>query len=238
LLAAEFNKPGFDIVDHHTYVFLGDGCLMEGISHEACSLAGALRLNKLIALYDDNGISIDGHVDGWFIDDTPKRFEAYHWNVIRDVDGHNVAAVEAAIAAARKSDKPTLICCKTVIGKGSPNKAGTHDVHGAALGDKEIASTREAIGWTYAPFEVPADVYAAWDAKAKGLALEEEWNALFKAYGERYPQEAGELLRRMKGELPGKLNDVINAYIASCIEKKETIATRKACRNSSAVRPT
>ena len=232
LLTAEFNKPGFDIVDHHTYVFLGDGCLMEGISHEACSLAGALRLNKLIALYDDNGISIDGYVDGWFIDDTPKRFEAYHWNVIRDVDGHNVAAVEAAIAAARKSDKPTLICCKTVIGKGSPNKAGTHDVHGAALGDKEIAATREAIGWTYAPFEIPADVYAAWDAKAKGQALEEEWNALFKAYGERYPQEAGELLRRMKGELPGKLNDVIDAYIATCVEKKETIATRKASQNA------
>ena len=232
LLAAEFNKPGFGIVDHHTYVFLGDGCLMEGISHEACSLAGALRLNKLIALYDDNGISIDGHVDGWFIDDTPKRFEAYHWNVIRDVDGHNVAALEAAIAAAKKSDKPTLICCKTVIGKGSPNKAGTHDVHGAALGDKEITATREAIGWPYAPFEIPADVYAAWDAKAKGQALEEEWNALFKAYDERYPQEAGELLRRMKGELPGNLNDVIDAYVASCVEKKETIATRKASQNA------
>ena len=232
LLAAEFNKPGFDIVDHHTYVFLGDGCLMEGISHEACSLAGALRLNKLIALYDDNGISIDGHVDGWFIDDTPKRFEAYHWNVIRDVDGHNVAAMEAAIATAKKSDKPTLICCKTVIGKGSPNKAGTHDVHGAALGDKEIAATREAIGWTYAPFEIPADVYAAWNAKAKGQALEEEWSALFKAYDERYPQEAGELLRRMKGELPGNLNDVIDAYVAACVEKKETIATRKASQNA------
>ena len=232
LLAAEFNKSGFSIVDHHTYVFLGDGCLMEGISHEACSLAGALRLNKLIALYDDNGISIDGHVDGWFIDDTPKRFEAYHWNVIRDVDGHNVAALEAAIAAAKKSDKPTLICCKTVIGKGSPNKAGTHDVHGAALGDKEITATREAIGWPYAPFEIPADVYAAWDAKAKGQALEEEWNALFKAYDERYPQEAGELLRRMKGELPGNLNDVIDAYVASCVEKKETIATRKASQNA------
>ena len=232
LLAAEFNKPGFDVIDHHTYVFLGDGCLMEGISHEACSLAGALRLNKLIALYDDNGISIDGHVDGWFIDDTPKRFEAYHWNVIRDVDGHNVAAVEAAIAAAKKSDKPTLICCKTVIGKGSPNKAGTHDVHGAALGDKEIAATREAIGWTYAPFEIPADAYAAWNAKAKGQALEEEWSALFRAYDERYPQEAGELLRRMKGELPGNLNDVIDAYVAACVEKKETIATRKASQNA------
>ncbi|HJV74951.1 MAG TPA: transketolase [Noviherbaspirillum sp.] len=232
LLAAEFNKPGFDVVDHHTYVFLGDGCLMEGISHEACSLAGALRLNKLIALYDDNGISIDGHVEGWFIDDTPKRFEAYNWNVIRNVDGHDVAAVNAAIAAAKKADKPTLICCKTVIGKGSPNKAGTHDVHGAALGDKEIAATRESIGWNYAPFEIPADVYSAWDAKKQGQVLEEQWASLFKAYGERYPQEAGELLRRMKGELPGKLNDAIDAYIAACVEKKETIATRKASQNA------
>ncbi|RZI41256.1 transketolase [Herbaspirillum sp. HC18] len=232
LLAAEFNKPGFNVVDHHTYTFVGDGCLMEGISHEVCSLAGALRLNKLVVLYDDNGISIDGHVEGWFIDDTPKRFEAYNWNVIRNVDGHNVAAVDAAIAAAKKSDKPTLICCKTVIGKGSPNKAGTHDVHGAALGDKEIVATREAIGWPYAPFEVPADVYAAWDAKAQGQKLEGEWDALFNAYSERYPQEAGELVRRMKGELPGKLNDVIDAYIASCVEKKETIATRKASQNA------
>ncbi|GAB3543758.1 transketolase [Noviherbaspirillum agri] len=232
LLAAEFNKPGFDVVDHHTYVLLGDGCLMEGISHEACSLAGALRLNKLIALYDDNGISIDGHVEGWFIDDTPKRFEAYNWNVIRNVDGHDVAAVDAAIAAAKKSDKPTLICCKTVIGKGSPNKAGTHDVHGAALGDKEIAATREALGWNHAPFEIPADVYGAWDAKKQGQEREQQWDSLLKAYGERYPQEAGELLRRMKGELPGKLNDAIDAYIAACVEKKETIATRKASQNA------
>ena len=232
LLAAEFNKPGFDVVNHHTYVFLGDGCLMEGISHEACSFAGALRLNKLIALYDDNGISIDGHVEGWFIDDTPKRFEAYNWNVIRNVDGHDVAALDAAIAAAKKSDKPTLICCKTVIGKGSPNKAGTHDVHGAALGDKEIAATREAIGWEYPPFEIPADVYAAWDAKSSGQKLEGEWDALFKAYGERYPQEAGELLRRMKGELPGNFNDVVDAYVKTCVEKKETIATRKASQNA------
>ena len=232
LLAAEFNKPGFDVVNHYTYVFLGDGCLMEGISHEACSFAGALRLNKLIALYDDNGISIDGHVEGWFIDDTPKRFEAYNWNVIRNVDGHDVAAVEAAIAAAKKSDKPTLICCKTVIGKGSPNKAGTHDVHGAALGDKEIAATREAIGWEYPPFEIPADVYGAWDAKASGQKLEGEWDALFKAYGERYPQEAGELLRRMKGELPGNFNDVMDGYVRTCVEKKETIATRKASQNA------
>jgi transketolase len=232
LLAAEFNKPGFDVVDHHTYVFLGDGCLMEGISHEVCSLAGTLRLSKLIALYDDNGISIDGKVEGWFTDDTPKRFEAYGWNVIRNVDGHNVAAVDAAIAAAKKADRPTLICCKTVIGKGAPNMQGTDKVHGAALGDKEIAATREATGWTHAPFEVPADVYAAWDAKPAGAAMENEWNTLFKAYDERYPQEAGELLRRMKGELPGKLDAAVTAYIASCVEKKETIATRKASQNA------
>ncbi|MEC4723028.1 transketolase [Noviherbaspirillum sp. CPCC 100848] len=232
LLAAEFNKPGFDIVDHYTYVFMGDGCLMEGISHEACSLAGTLRLNKLIALYDDNGISIDGKVDGWFTDDTPKRFEAYGWNVIPDVDGHDVNAVDAAIAQAKTSDKPTLICCKTVIGKGAPNMQGSDKVHGAALGDKEIAATRDAISWSHAPFEIPADVYAAWDAKAAGQALENEWNALFKAYDERYPQQAGELQRRMKGELPGNLDAAMDAYIASCVEKKETIATRKASQNA------
>jgi transketolase len=232
LLAAEFNKPGFSLVDHFTYVFLGDGCLMEGISHETCSLAGTLRLKKLIALWDDNGISIDGHVEGWFADDTPKRFEAYGWNVIRNVDGHNVDAVDAAIAQAKKSDRPTLICCKTVIGKGSPNKAGTHDVHGAALGDKEIAAVREALGWTSAPFEIPADVYAAWDAKAKGQSVEGEWETLFKAYSERYPQEAGELLRRMKGELPGNFVQSVDAYVATCVEKKETIATRKASQNA------
>jgi transketolase len=232
LLAAEFNKPGFNIVDHHTYVFMGDGCLMEGISHETCSLAGTLRLKKLIALWDDNGISIDGHVEGWFADDTPKRFEAYGWNVIRNVDGHSVEAVDAAIAQAKTSDRPTLICCKTTIGKGSPNKAGTHDVHGAALGDKEVAATREALGWTAAPFEVPADVYAAWDAKAKGQSAEGEWDALFKAYTERYPQEAGEFVRRMKGELPGNFVATVDAYVAACVEKKETIATRKASQNA------
>ncbi|QDZ28490.1 transketolase [Noviherbaspirillum sp. UKPF54] len=232
LLAAEFNKPGFNVVDHHTYAFVGDGCLMEGISHEVCSLAGALRLSKLIVLYDDNGISIDGKVEGWFLDDTPKRFEAYNWNVIRNVDGHDVAAVAAAIAEAKKSDKPVLICCKTMIGKGSPNMQGTDKVHGAALGDKEIAATREAIGWTHAPFEIPADVYTAWDAKQQGAALEEEWNALFKAYDERYPQEAGELVRRMKGELPGNFTATMDAYVAACIEKKETIATRKASQNA------
>ncbi|HJU71400.1 MAG TPA: transketolase [Paucimonas sp.] len=232
LLAAEFNKPGFDVVDHHTYVFLGDGCLMEGISHEVCSLAGTLRLSKLIALYDDNGISIDGHVEGWFADDTPTRFEAYGWNVIRAVDGHDVDAIDAAIGQARQSDRPTLICCKTVIGKGSPNKAGGHDVHGSPLGDKEIDAVREALNWTSEPFEVPADVYAAWNAKAQGEALQGEWNALFKAYDERYPQQAGELLRRMQGELPGNFRQTVDAYVASCVEKKDTIATRKASQNA------
>jgi len=232
LLAAEFNRPNLDIIDHYTYVFLGDGCLMEGISHEACSLAGTLRLSKLIALYDDNGISIDGHVEGWFTDDTPKRFESYGWNVIRAVDGHDVAAVDAAIEAAKKSDKPTLICCRTVIGKGSPNMAGTHNVHGAALGDKEIAATREAIGWGDAPFEVAADVYTAWDAKASGAKRQGDWQAKLDAYAKQFPAEAAELARRMKGELPGNLDKAINEYIAACVDKQETIATRKASQNA------
>jgi transketolase len=232
LLAAEFNRPNFPIVDHCTYTFVGDGCLMEGISHEACSLAGTLRLSKLIALYDDNGISIDGHVEGWFKDDTPKRFEAYGWNVIRAVDGHNVEAVSAAIHQAKLSDKPTLICCKTVIGKGSPNLAGTDKVHGAALGDKEIAAVRDALGWSYAPFEIPADVYEAWDAKAQGKHFEGDWNALFAAYAAQFPQQASEFTRRMKGELPGNFEQTVSAYIATCVEKKETIATRKASQNT------
>jgi len=232
LLAAEFNRPGFNVVNHHTYVFLGDGCLMEGISHEACSLAGTLKLNKLIALYDDNGISIDGHVDAWFADDTPRRFEAYHWNVIRNVDGHDVDAVNAAILQARASDQPTLICCKTVIGKGAPNMAGTHGVHGAALGDQEIAAARAALLWPHAPFEVPDEVYQAWDARRKGAALESEWNALRDAYAETYPKEAAELARRMKGELPGNFDQTVQAYLASCVEKKENIATRKASQNA------
>ncbi|RJG01769.1 transketolase [Noviherbaspirillum sedimenti] len=232
LLAAEFNQPGFNVVDHHTYVFVGDGCLMEGISHEVCSLAGTLRLSKLVVLYDDNGISIDGHVSGWFQDDTPQRFEAYGWNVIPAVDGHDVAAVDAAIAQARGSDKPTLICCKTVIGKGAPNMQGTDKVHGAALGDKEIAATRTALDWPHAPFEIPADVYAVWDAKAAGAAREGEWNTLFKAYGERYPQQAAELVRRLNGELPGNFQQTVDSYIAACLEKKETIATRKASQNA------
>jgi transketolase len=232
LLATEFNRPGFDVVDHHTYVFVGDGCLMEGISHEACSLAGTLGLSKLVVLYDDNGISIDGRVEGWFLDDTPKRFEAYGWNVIRSVDGHDVDAVDAAITQAKKSDKPTLICCKTVIGKGAPTMQGTDKVHGAALGDKEIAATREALGWSDVPFEMPADVYTAWDAKKSGALLEQDWSGLFKAYEERFPQEAGELLRRMKGELPGNFGQAVKSYIDSCVEKKETIATRKASQNA------
>lgn len=232
LLAAEFNKPGHTIVDHHTYVFLGDGCLMEGISHEACSLAGTLRLSKLIALYDDNGISIDGKVDGWFRDDTPKRFDAYGWNVIPNVDGHNVDAIDAAIAAAKKSDRPTLICCKTVIGKGSPNMQGSDKVHGAALGDAEIAATRAAIDWPYAPFEMPADVYAAWDAKANGATLQSGWQTKFASYREQFPAEAAELQRRMQGTLPAQFEQTVAAYIAACVEKKETIATRKASQNA------
>ncbi len=232
LLASQFNKPGFDIVDHYTYVFLGDGCLMEGISHEVCSLAGTLGLSKLIVMYDDNGISIDGKVDGWFKDDTPKRFESYGWHVVPNVDGHDVAAVDAAIAAAKKAGKPTLICCKSVIGKGAPNMQGSDKVHGAALGDAEIAATRAAIDWPHAPFEIPADVYAAWDAKAKGSELQSAWNAKFAAYRAQFPAEAAEFERRMKGELPANFDEAVAAMIAACIEKKETIATRKASQNA------
>ncbi len=232
LLAAEFNKPGFDVVDHYTYAFLGDGCLMEGISHEVCSLAGTLGLNRLIALYDDNGISIDGKVEGWFTDDTPKRFESYGWNVIAAVDGHSVAAVDAAIAQAKLSSKPTLICCKTIIGKGSPNLQGGDKVHGAALGDKEVAAVREHLLWTSVPFEIPAEVYSAWDAKANGAKLEAEWSTKFAAYRAQYPELAGEFERRMKGDLPANFNATLQAAIASCVEKKENIATRKASQNA------
>lgn len=232
LLAAQFNKPGFDIIDHHTYVFLGDGCLMEGISHEVCSLAGTLGLSKLIVMYDDNGISIDGKVDGWFRDDTPKRFESYGWHVIPNVDGHDVAAVDAAIAAAKAAGKPALICCKSVIGKGAPNMQGSDKVHGAALGDTEIAATRAAIDWPHAPFEIPADVYAAWDAKATGARLQSAWQAKFDAYRELFPADAAELERRMKGELPANFDQAFAALVAACIEKKETIATRKASQNA------
>ena len=232
LLAAHFNKPGFKIVDHYTYVFLGDGCLMEGISHEVCSLAGTLGLSKLIVLYDDNGISIDGEVEGWFKDDTPKRFEAYGWNVIPQVDGHDVAAVDAALAKAKLANKPTLICCKTVIGKGAPNMQGTDKVHGAALGDTEIAATRAAIGWAHPPFEIPADVYAAWDAKANGQTRQSTWTDLFAAYRAQFPAEAAEFERRMKGELPANFEQTAAAMIAACVEKRETIATRKASQNA------
>jgi transketolase len=232
LLAAHFNRPGMDIVDHNTYVFTGDGCLMEGISHEACSLAGTLGLSKLIVLYDDNGISIDGKVEGWFSDDTPKRFEAYGWNVIRGIDGHDVDAVDGAIRQARDAGKPTLICCKTVIGKGAPTLQGSDKVHGAALGDKEIALTREALGWSGQPFEIPADVYADWDAREEGARVEGDWNKQFALYQEKYPQEAAELQRRMKGELPAGFDETVRAYLASCVEKQETIATRKASQNA------
>ena len=237
LLAAEFNRPGHTIVDHHTYAFLGDGCLMEGISHEACSLAGTLRLSKFIAFYDDNGISIDGHVEGWFTDDTPKRFEAYGWNVIPAVDGHDTAAVDAALLAARAQSaradgKPTLICCRTVIGKGSPNKAGTHDVHGAALGAAEVAATREALGWTAAPFEIPAHIAEAWDGRAAGAAAESEWSARFAAYRTAHPAEAAEFERRMRGELSPAFAADLPAVFAAIAAKPDAVATRKASQNA------
>ncbi|MGG1946150.1 transketolase [Trinickia sp. NRRL B-1857] len=232
LLAAEFNKADAKIVDHHTYVFLGDGCLMEGISHEACSLAGTLKLNKLIALYDDNGISIDGHVEYWFADDTPKRFEAYGWNVIRHVDGHDVQAIDAAIAEAKRANKPTLICCKTVIGKGAPTKAGGHDAHGAPLGAQEIAATREAIGWKWEPFVIPEEVYAAWDAKEAGAAREAQWNDAFAQYRAKYPQEAAEFERRASGKLPADWAAKAQAIIAGANERAETVATRKASQQT------
>ena len=232
LLAKEFNRPGFDIVDHHTYAFVGDGCLMEGISHEVASLAGTLRLNKLVWLYDDNGISIDGKVEGWFTDDTPQRFAAYGWNVIPDVDGHSVEAVDAAIAQAKTSDRPTLICCKTIIGKGSPNLQGGDKVHGAALGEKEVAAVREHLIWDAIPFDIPAPIYEAWDQKAKGAAAEAEWNTLFAGYRAQFPELAAEFERRMKGELPGQFEATLAAAIASTVEKKENIATRKASQNA------
>jgi len=220
------------VVDHYTYAFIGDGCLMEGISHEVCSLAGTLGLKKLIALYDDNGISIDGKVEGWFTDDTPKRFESYGWNVIRNVDGHDVAAVSAAIAAAKKSDKPTLVCCKTIIGKGSPNLQGGDKVHGAALGEKEVAAVREYISWGAEPFDIPSDVAEAWSFKEQGAAFENEWLEMFNKYAAQYPTEAAELKRRMAGDLPANFDATLQAAIAACVEKKETIATRKASQNA------
>ena len=232
ILATEFNKPGFDIVNHYTYVFMGDGCLMEGISHEACALAGTWGLGKLIAFWDDNGISIDGHVEGWFTDDTPKRFQSYGWHVIANVDGHDSVAVDAAVEQAKAvTDKPTLICCKTIIGRGSPNKEGTHDVHGAALGDAEIADTRANIGWHYPPFEIPKDVYEGWDARVKGEGIERLWNNKFAEYQQAYPAEAAEFKRRMAGELPSGWDKHVAEFIAKTNEKAETIATRKASQN-------
>ncbi|ESQ98312.1 transketolase [Stutzerimonas chloritidismutans AW-1] len=231
VMAAQFNRPGHNIVDHNTYVFLGDGCMMEGISHEVCSLAGTLGLNKLIAFYDDNGISIDGEVHGWFTDDTPRRFEAYGWQVIRNVDGHDADEIQMAIETARKSDRPTLICCKTIIGFGAPNKQGKEESHGAALGDAEIALTREALGWKHGPFEIPAEIYAEWDAKQKGADAENEWNKRFAAYETEFPALASEFKRRMAGELPADFAEKASEFIREVATKGETIASRKASQN-------
>lgn len=232
-LAAQFNRPGHDVVDHYTYTFMGDGCLMEGISHEACSLAGTLGLGKLIAFWDDNGISIDGELDGWFSDDTPKRFEAYGWQVIAGVDGHDADALTQAIDAARAdTSRPTLICCKTVIGFGSPNKAGTADSHGAPLGEAEIAATREQLGWEHAPFDIPADIYGQWDAKAQGDALEAKWNSEFAAYAAAHPALAAELKRRLNGELPAEWAQTSSDFIKDLQANPAKIATRKASQNA------
>ncbi|GIA20315.1 transketolase 1 [Vibrio cholerae] len=232
-LAAQFNKPGHDIVDHFTYVFMGDGCLMEGISHEACSLAGTLGLGKLIAFWDDNGISIDGHVEGWFSDDTPKRFEAYGWHVIPAVDGHDADAINAAIEAAKaETSRPTLICTKTIIGFGSPNKADSHDCHGAPLGNDEIKAAREFLGWEYAPFEIPADIYAAWDAKQAGASKEAAWDEKFAAYAKAYPAEAAEYKRRVAGELPANWEAATSEIIANLQANPANIASRKASQNA------
>ena len=233
LLAAEFNRPGFDIVDHHTYVSVGDGCLMEGISHEACSLAGALALGKLIAVYDDNRISIDGEVKGWFRDDTPKRFEAYGWHVIARVDGHDVDAVDQALRAAKTvRDRPSLICCQTVIGRGSPKRAGTAKAHGEALGADEVAATRAAIGWRYPPFEIPGNVYEAWDARKKGADLERTWNEKLAAYEKAHPELAREFRRRVAGELPAHWGELCKGVLDATVVKAESIATRKASQNA------
>jgi transketolase len=232
VMAAQFNRDGHRIVDHNTYVFLGDGCMMEGISHEVSALAGTLGLGKLIAFYDDNGISIDGEVEGWFTDDTPKRFEAYNWQVIRNVDGHDADEIQTAIETARKSDRPTLICCKTIIGFGSPNKQGKEESHGSALGADEIALTRAALKWNHAPFEIPADIYAEWDAREAGAAVEAEWNQRFAAYSAEHPALANEFIRRMSGELPADFSEKADAYIAEVVAKGETIASRKASQNT------
>lgn len=232
-LAAQFNRENHEIINHYTYVFLGDGCLMEGVSHEACSLAGTLGLDKLIAFYDDNGISIDGNVEGWFTDDTVKRFESYGWHVVANVDGHDATAVKAAIEQARaETSKPTIICCKTLIGKGSPNKQGSESSHGAPLGEEEIKLTRAAIGWDYPAFEIPEDVYAAWSAKEKGAQAESSWDAQFAAYEKAYPELAQELKRRTAGELPADFSEKADAFVRECQAKAENIASRKASQNT------
>ncbi|MBP6123927.1 MULTISPECIES: transketolase [Providencia] len=232
-LAAQFNRPSHDVVDHHTYVFMGDGCMMEGISHEACSLAGTLKLNKLIAFYDDNGISIDGEVEGWFTDDTAARFEAYGWHVIRDIDGHDASQINAAVNEAKgQTDKPTLIICKTIIGFGSPNKAGSESVHGAPLGDAEIAATREALGWTYGPFEIPQEIYTEWDARKAGQEKENAWDAKFAAYAAAFPELAKEFTRRMKGELPANFDAEAKKFVENLQQNPANIASRKASQNA------
>lgn len=232
ILAAEFNRPQFPIIDHYTYVFLGDGCLMEGISHEVCSLAGTLQLGKLIAFWDDNGISIDGEVEGWFTDNTPERFRAYGWHVVAQVDGHNPEAVKQAIIEARSvTNKPSLICCKTQIGFGSPNLAGSHETHGSALGDPEIAATRQALNWSFAPFEISPEYYTAWNAQAQGEKLEKQWQTLFNNYQKQYPDLANELLRRMQGKLPANWATMTEEYIKATQAKAEKVATRKASQN-------
>ena len=236
LLAAQFNRPGLEIVDHHTYVFMGDGCMMEGVSHEAAALAGTLGLGKLIAVYDDNGISIDSEkstMDRWFTDDTPARFEAYGWHVVRAVAGHEFEAVERAIQAAKSvTDRPSLICCKTVIGRGAPNKANTGAAHGAALGEQEVAATRVAIGWSYPPFEIPTDVYAGWDARARGQELESAWKRKFDEYARQHPELANEFQRRVQGKLPANWSERAGALLATAAAKGESVATRKASQNT------
>ena len=232
-LAAQFNRPGHDIVDHNTYVFMGDGCMMEGISHEVCSLAGTLKLGKLVAFYDDNGISIDGHIDGWFTDDTAKRFEAYGWHVVRGVDGHDADAIAKAIDEAKAvSDKPSLLMCKTVIGFGSPNKAGTHDSHGAPLGDDEVALTRKQLGWAHAPFVIPSEIYAEWDAKEAGQAKEAQWNEKFAAYAQAFPELAAEFKRRVSNELPANWQEESQKFIEQLQANPAKIASRKASQNA------
>ena len=232
ILADQFNRPGHDVIDHYTYTFVGDGCLMEGISHEVCSLAGTLGLGKLIAFYDDNGISIDGEVEGWFTDDTPARFIAYGWQVINDVNGHSPSEVKAAIEAARhETGKPTLICCKTIIGKGAPNKQGSESCHGSPLGGDEVAAARVALGWEHAPFEIPAEIYAGWDSREKGARAQQAWEQAMIGYAEEHPELASELRRRLAGELPAEFPEQAQAYIARCQEEGESVASRKASQN-------